>query len=187
MCVCLCACVCACVCVCVCVFVCNGVSVSVCVSVCVCVCVCVRVHACACVCVCVCVCVTQVPFPLLQGECVEHVGRAEESLIALTSYRLHIKLLENVITVSVSLSHLPHLLGLNRARVRSLSLLVRFVWAGVNAAITLGCEPNNRTQTCLKTWSRPHCKRTERVARGEKALRPNEPSGIIIHNGKYVI
>ncbi|XP_058632643.1 myotubularin-related protein 3 isoform X2 [Onychostoma macrolepis] len=45
----------------------------------------------------------QVPFPLLQGECVEHVVRAEESLIALTSYRLHIKLQENVINVPLQL------------------------------------------------------------------------------------
>uniref|UniRef100_A0A671SGY5 phosphatidylinositol-3,5-bisphosphate 3-phosphatase n=1 Tax=Sinocyclocheilus anshuiensis TaxID=1608454 RepID=A0A671SGY5_9TELE len=45
----------------------------------------------------------QVPFPLLQGECVEHVERAEESVIALTSYRLHIKLQENVINVPLQL------------------------------------------------------------------------------------
>ncbi|KAK2910822.1 hypothetical protein Q8A67_002955 [Cirrhinus molitorella] len=45
----------------------------------------------------------QVPFPLLQGECVEHVGRAEESVIALTSYRLHIKLQDNVINVPLQL------------------------------------------------------------------------------------
>uniref|UniRef100_A0A8C2G6J3 phosphatidylinositol-3,5-bisphosphate 3-phosphatase n=1 Tax=Cyprinus carpio TaxID=7962 RepID=A0A8C2G6J3_CYPCA len=44
-----------------------------------------------------------VPFPLLQGECVEHVERAEESVIALTSYRLHIKLQENVINVPLQL------------------------------------------------------------------------------------
>uniref|UniRef100_A0A673L7W5 Myotubularin phosphatase domain-containing protein n=1 Tax=Sinocyclocheilus rhinocerous TaxID=307959 RepID=A0A673L7W5_9TELE len=49
------------------------------------------------------VCVTQVPFPLLQGECVERVGRAEESVIALTSYRLHIKLQENLINVPLQL------------------------------------------------------------------------------------
>ncbi|XP_016103803.1 myotubularin-related protein 3-like [Sinocyclocheilus grahami] len=45
----------------------------------------------------------QVPFPLLQGECVERVGRAEESVIALTSYRLHIKLQENLINVPLQL------------------------------------------------------------------------------------
>ncbi|XP_043094173.1 LOW QUALITY PROTEIN: myotubularin-related protein 3 [Puntigrus tetrazona] len=45
----------------------------------------------------------QVPFPLLQGECVEHVSRAEESLIALTSYRLHFKLQENIINVPLQL------------------------------------------------------------------------------------
>uniref|UniRef100_A0A671SGL1 phosphatidylinositol-3,5-bisphosphate 3-phosphatase n=1 Tax=Sinocyclocheilus anshuiensis TaxID=1608454 RepID=A0A671SGL1_9TELE len=47
--------------------------------------------------------IDQVPFPLLQGECVEHVERAEESVIALTSYRLHIKLQENVINVPLQL------------------------------------------------------------------------------------
>ncbi|XP_050966050.1 myotubularin-related protein 3 isoform X2 [Labeo rohita] len=45
----------------------------------------------------------QVPFPLLHGECVEHVGRAEESVIALTSYRLHIKLQDNIINVPLQL------------------------------------------------------------------------------------
>ncbi|XDV21543.1 hypothetical protein PO909_026630 [Leuciscus waleckii] len=45
----------------------------------------------------------QVVFPLLHGECVEHVGRAEESVIALTSYRLHIKLQENAISVPLQL------------------------------------------------------------------------------------
>ncbi|XP_026099136.1 myotubularin-related protein 3 isoform X2 [Carassius auratus] len=45
----------------------------------------------------------QVPFPLLQGECVERVERAEESIIALTSYRLHIRLQENVINVPLQL------------------------------------------------------------------------------------
>ncbi|XP_073695711.1 phosphatidylinositol-3,5-bisphosphate 3-phosphatase MTMR3-like isoform X2 [Garra rufa] len=45
----------------------------------------------------------QIPFPLLHGESVEHVGRAEESVIALTSYRLHIKLQDNVINVPLQL------------------------------------------------------------------------------------
>ncbi|XP_067262124.1 myotubularin-related protein 3 isoform X1 [Chanodichthys erythropterus] len=45
----------------------------------------------------------QVVFPLLHGECVEHVGRAEESVIALTSYRLHIKLQENAVNVPLQL------------------------------------------------------------------------------------
>ncbi|XP_039517460.1 myotubularin-related protein 3 isoform X3 [Pimephales promelas] len=45
----------------------------------------------------------QVVFPLLHGECVKHVGGAEESIIALTSYRLHIKLQENGISVPLQL------------------------------------------------------------------------------------
>ncbi|XP_067295881.1 myotubularin-related protein 3 isoform X2 [Pseudorasbora parva] len=45
----------------------------------------------------------QVVFPLLHGECVEDVRRAEESIIALTSYRLHIKLQENAINVPLQL------------------------------------------------------------------------------------
>ncbi|XP_051523261.1 myotubularin-related protein 3-like isoform X3 [Myxocyprinus asiaticus] len=45
----------------------------------------------------------QVPFPVLHGECVEHVGRGEGSVIALTSYRLHIKLQDNVISVPLKL------------------------------------------------------------------------------------
>ncbi|XP_049323816.1 myotubularin-related protein 3 isoform X2 [Astyanax mexicanus] len=45
----------------------------------------------------------QVPFPVLQGECVEHVGRVEGAVIALSSYRLHIKLKDNVINVPLQL------------------------------------------------------------------------------------
>ncbi|XP_051540859.1 myotubularin-related protein 3 isoform X2 [Myxocyprinus asiaticus] len=45
----------------------------------------------------------QVPFPLLHGECVEHIGRGEGSVIALTSYRLHINLQDNVINVPLQL------------------------------------------------------------------------------------
>ncbi|XP_051956650.1 myotubularin-related protein 3-like [Xyrauchen texanus] len=45
----------------------------------------------------------QVPFPMLHGECVEHVGRGEASVIALTTYRLHIKLQDNVINVPLKL------------------------------------------------------------------------------------
>ncbi|XP_072521248.1 phosphatidylinositol-3,5-bisphosphate 3-phosphatase MTMR3 [Salminus brasiliensis] len=45
----------------------------------------------------------QVPFPVLHGECVEHVGRAEGAVIALSSYRLHIKFKDNVINVPLQL------------------------------------------------------------------------------------
>ncbi|XP_059404958.1 myotubularin-related protein 3-like [Carassius carassius] len=45
----------------------------------------------------------QVPFPLLQGECVERMEKAEESIIALTSYRLHVRLQESVINVPLQL------------------------------------------------------------------------------------
>ncbi|KAL7838207.1 hypothetical protein AOLI_G00266110 [Acnodon oligacanthus] len=45
----------------------------------------------------------QVPFPVLHGESVEYVGRAEGAVIALSSYRLHIKFKDNVINVPLQL------------------------------------------------------------------------------------
>uniref|UniRef100_A0AAY4E3E5 phosphatidylinositol-3,5-bisphosphate 3-phosphatase n=1 Tax=Denticeps clupeoides TaxID=299321 RepID=A0AAY4E3E5_9TELE len=42
----------------------------------------------------------QVPFSELHGERVEYVGKAEDAIIALSSYRLHIKFKESVTTVS---------------------------------------------------------------------------------------
>ncbi|XP_065107130.1 phosphatidylinositol-3,5-bisphosphate 3-phosphatase MTMR3 isoform X1 [Paramisgurnus dabryanus] len=45
----------------------------------------------------------QVLFPLLYGERVEYVGRAERSVITLTSYRLHIELQDNIINVPLQL------------------------------------------------------------------------------------
>uniref|UniRef100_A0A671S2T5 Myotubularin-related protein 3-like n=1 Tax=Sinocyclocheilus anshuiensis TaxID=1608454 RepID=A0A671S2T5_9TELE len=46
----------------------------------------------------------QVPFPELHGECTKFVGRAEDAIIAMSSYRLHIKFKESVVNVSVSCS-----------------------------------------------------------------------------------
>ncbi|XP_068079004.2 phosphatidylinositol-3,5-bisphosphate 3-phosphatase MTMR3 isoform X4 [Danio rerio] len=39
----------------------------------------------------------QVPFPELHGEFTEYVGRAEDAVIAMSSYRLHIKFKESVV------------------------------------------------------------------------------------------
>ncbi|XP_061586463.1 myotubularin-related protein 3 isoform X3 [Cololabis saira] len=39
----------------------------------------------------------QVPFPELHGEFTEYVGRAEDAIIAMSSYRLHIKFKESVV------------------------------------------------------------------------------------------
>nr|XP_005171779.4 myotubularin-related protein 3-like [Danio rerio]XP_021332390.1 myotubularin-related protein 3-like [Danio rerio] len=47
--------------------------------------------------------VEQVPFALLLGECVDHVEKTQECVLALTSYRLHIKLQENSISVPLQL------------------------------------------------------------------------------------
>ena len=43
----------------------------------------------------------QVPFIELHGESTEYVGRAEDAIIALSNYRLHIKFKESVVNVSV--------------------------------------------------------------------------------------
>lgn len=43
----------------------------------------------------------QVPFPVLQGEGVEYLGHADEAIIAISNYRLHIKFKDSVINVSV--------------------------------------------------------------------------------------
>ncbi len=37
---------------------------------------------------------------------------------------------------------------------------MRIFWAGVNTATTLGCGPNNRTETQLKRWSQSGSKQT---------------------------
>lgn len=44
----------------------------------------------------------QVPFPVLQGEGVEYLGHADEAIIAISNYRLHIKFKDSVINVSAS-------------------------------------------------------------------------------------
>lgn len=41
----------------------------------------------------------QVPFPVLQGEGVEYLGHADEAIIAISNYRLHIKFKDSVINV----------------------------------------------------------------------------------------
>ncbi|KAM9728453.1 LOW QUALITY PROTEIN: phosphatidylinositol-3,5-bisphosphate 3-phosphatase MTMR4 [Menidia menidia] len=41
--------------------------------------------------------ILQVPFPVLQGEGVEYLGRADEAIIAISNYRLHIKFKDSVI------------------------------------------------------------------------------------------
>ncbi|KAM4708831.1 phosphatidylinositol-3,5-bisphosphate 3-phosphatase MTMR3 isoform 2-T5 [Discoglossus pictus] len=45
----------------------------------------------------------QVPFPELHGESTEYVGRAEDAVIALSNYRLHIKFKESVVSVPLLL------------------------------------------------------------------------------------
>ncbi|KAM4577124.1 phosphatidylinositol-3,5-bisphosphate 3-phosphatase MTMR3 isoform 3-T5 [Odontesthes bonariensis] len=45
----------------------------------------------------------QVPFPELHGEFAEYVGRAEDAIIAMSSYRLHIKFKESVVNVPLQL------------------------------------------------------------------------------------
>uniref|UniRef100_A0A3B4YBJ5 phosphatidylinositol-3,5-bisphosphate 3-phosphatase n=1 Tax=Seriola lalandi dorsalis TaxID=1841481 RepID=A0A3B4YBJ5_SERLL len=45
----------------------------------------------------------QVPFPVLQGEGVEYLGCADEAIIAISNYRLHIKFKDSVINVPLRL------------------------------------------------------------------------------------
>ncbi|KAJ8414746.1 hypothetical protein AAFF_G00022690 [Aldrovandia affinis] len=45
----------------------------------------------------------QVPFPELHGEFTEFVGRAEDAIIAMSSYRLHIKFKESIVNVPLQL------------------------------------------------------------------------------------
>uniref|UniRef100_A0A3P8VQ26 Myotubularin related protein 3 n=1 Tax=Cynoglossus semilaevis TaxID=244447 RepID=A0A3P8VQ26_CYNSE len=45
----------------------------------------------------------QVPFPELHGEFTEYVGRAEDAIIAMSNYRLHIKFKESIINVPLQL------------------------------------------------------------------------------------
>ncbi|XP_076020828.1 phosphatidylinositol-3,5-bisphosphate 3-phosphatase MTMR3 isoform X2 [Genypterus blacodes] len=45
----------------------------------------------------------QVPFPQLHGEFTEYVGRAEDAIIAMSNYRLHIKFKESVVNVPLQL------------------------------------------------------------------------------------
>uniref|UniRef100_A0A8C7J998 phosphatidylinositol-3,5-bisphosphate 3-phosphatase n=1 Tax=Oncorhynchus kisutch TaxID=8019 RepID=A0A8C7J998_ONCKI len=44
-----------------------------------------------------------VPFPALQGEGVEYLGRADDAVIAISNYRLHIKFKDSVINVPLML------------------------------------------------------------------------------------
>nr|XP_023696603.1 myotubularin-related protein 3 isoform X2 [Paramormyrops kingsleyae] len=45
----------------------------------------------------------QVPFPELHGESAEYVGRAEDAIIAISRYRLHIKFKESIVNVPLQL------------------------------------------------------------------------------------
>uniref|UniRef100_A0A8C7P7F2 phosphatidylinositol-3,5-bisphosphate 3-phosphatase n=1 Tax=Oncorhynchus mykiss TaxID=8022 RepID=A0A8C7P7F2_ONCMY len=45
----------------------------------------------------------QVPFPALQGEGVEYLGRANDTIIAISNYRLHIKFKDSIINVPLRL------------------------------------------------------------------------------------
>ncbi|XP_072104001.1 myotubularin-related protein 3 isoform X2 [Mobula birostris] len=45
----------------------------------------------------------QVPFPELHGESTEYIGRAEDAVIALSNYRLHIKFKESLVNVPLQL------------------------------------------------------------------------------------
>uniref|UniRef100_A0A673YVH1 phosphatidylinositol-3,5-bisphosphate 3-phosphatase n=1 Tax=Salmo trutta TaxID=8032 RepID=A0A673YVH1_SALTR len=44
-----------------------------------------------------------VPFPALQGEGVEYLGRADDTIIAISNYRLHIKFKDSIINVPLRL------------------------------------------------------------------------------------
>lgn len=46
----------------------------------------------------------QVPFTVLQGEGVEYLGHANDAVIAISNYRLHIKFKDSVINVSSACS-----------------------------------------------------------------------------------
>uniref|UniRef100_A0A4W3IE68 phosphatidylinositol-3,5-bisphosphate 3-phosphatase n=1 Tax=Callorhinchus milii TaxID=7868 RepID=A0A4W3IE68_CALMI len=46
---------------------------------------------------------SQVPFPVLQGEGVEYLGRADDAVIAISNYRLHIKYKDSLINVPLRL------------------------------------------------------------------------------------
>uniref|UniRef100_A0A8C7VME0 phosphatidylinositol-3,5-bisphosphate 3-phosphatase n=1 Tax=Oncorhynchus mykiss TaxID=8022 RepID=A0A8C7VME0_ONCMY len=45
----------------------------------------------------------QVPFPELHGEFTKYVGRAEDAIIAMSSYRLHIKFKDSIVNVPLQL------------------------------------------------------------------------------------
>ncbi|XP_042193108.1 myotubularin-related protein 3 isoform X9 [Callorhinchus milii] len=45
----------------------------------------------------------QVPFPELHGESTEFIGRAEDAVIALSNYRLHIKFKETIVNIPLQL------------------------------------------------------------------------------------
>ncbi|MGH0153645.1 UNVERIFIED_CONTAM: hypothetical protein FKN15_052379 [Acipenser sinensis] len=45
----------------------------------------------------------QVPFPVLQGEGVEYLGRADDAIIAISNYRIHIKFKDSIINVPLRL------------------------------------------------------------------------------------
>ncbi|KAK3565830.1 hypothetical protein QTP86_015812 [Hemibagrus guttatus] len=45
----------------------------------------------------------QVPFPELHGEFTKYVGRAEDAIIAMSSYRLHVKFKESIVNVPLRL------------------------------------------------------------------------------------
>ncbi|XP_058244609.1 myotubularin-related protein 3 isoform X4 [Hemibagrus wyckioides] len=47
--------------------------------------------------------VAQVPFPELHGEFTKYVGRAEDAVIAMSSYRLHVKFKESIVNVPLQL------------------------------------------------------------------------------------
>lgn len=48
----------------------------------------------------------QVPFTVLQGEGVEYLGHANDAVIAISNYRLHIKFKDSVINVSLDVPFL---------------------------------------------------------------------------------
>jgi len=56
----------------------------------------------------VCFVFLQVPFAVLQGEGVEYLGCADEAIIAISNYRLHIKFKDSVINVSANQQTYKH-------------------------------------------------------------------------------
>lgn len=59
----------------------------------------------------------QVPFPVLQGEWVEFLGRADDAIIAISNYRLHIKFKDSIINVRAPTTQTKEFSSLNHSSI----------------------------------------------------------------------